>query len=71
MSARVKCEVCGNAGYYENNGRVICKRCDVVMNINTIGFKGGCNPIVIPYEVNNGQIIVPISGLLEYEREFK
>ena len=41
------------------------------MNISTIGFTGGCNPIVIPYEVNNGQIIVPISGLLEYEREFK
>ena len=39
------CEVCGNAGYYERNGQVVCKRCDVVMNINTIGFKGGCNQI--------------------------
>ena len=65
------CDVCGETGYYEKDGQVVCNLCDVVMNISTIGFKGGCNPIVIPYEVSNGQIIVPISGLLEYEREFR
>ena len=65
------CDVCGETGYYEKDGQVVCNLCDVVMNISTIGFKGGCNPIVIPYEIGNGQIIVPISGLLEYESEFK
>ena len=65
------CDVCGETGYYEKDGQVVCNLCDVVMNISTIGFKGGCNPIVIPYEIRNGQIIVPIAGLLEYEREFK
>ena len=65
------CDVCGETGYYEKDGQVVCNLCDVVMNISTIGFKGGCNPIVIPYEIANGQIIVPISGLLEYESEFK
>lgn len=65
------CDVCGETGYYEKNGQVVCNLCDVVMNISTIGFKGGCNPIVIPYEIRNGQIIVPIRGLVEYEREFK
>ncbi len=65
------CDVCGETGYYEKDGQVVCNLCDVVMNISTIGFKGGCNPIVIPYEISGGQIRVPISGLLEYEREFK
>ena len=65
------CDVCGETGYYERDGQVVCNLCDVVMNISTIGFKGGCNPIVIPYEVNSGQIIVPIEGLKEYESEFK
>ncbi len=65
------CDICGETGYYEKDGQVVCNLCDVVMNINTIGFKGGCNPIVIPYEISNGQIIVPIEGLLEYESEFK
>ncbi len=65
------CDVCGETGYYQRDNQVVCNLCDVVMNISTIGFKGGCNPIVIPYEISNGQIVVPISGLLEYESEFK
>ena len=65
------CDICGETGYYEKDGQVVCKLCDVVMNINTIGFKGGCNPIVIDYKIDNGQIIVPISTLLEHESEFK
>ncbi|HAG14892.1 MAG TPA: hypothetical protein DCG49_13685, partial [Ruminococcus sp.] len=35
------CDICGETGYYEKDGQVVCKLCDVVMNINTIGFKGG------------------------------
>ncbi|MCR4946716.1 MAG: Fe-S-containing protein [Lachnospiraceae bacterium] len=65
------CDICGEAGYYERDGQVVCKRCDVIMNISTIGFKGGCNPIVIPYEIKNSRIIVPISGLVEHEKKFR
>ncbi|MEE5992207.1 MAG: Fe-S-containing protein [Oscillospiraceae bacterium] len=65
------CDICGETGYYEKDGQVVCNLCDVVMNINTIGFKGGCNPIVIPYTIENGSIRVPIAGLLEHEKEFK
>ena len=65
------CDICGETGYYEKDGQVVCKLCDVVMNINTIGFKGGCNPIVIPYSIENGSIVVPIDGLLDYKKEFQ
>ena len=65
------CDICGETGYYEKDGQVVCNLCDVVMNINTIGFKGGCNPIVIPYEISNGTIRVPVDGLVEHEKEFK
>ena len=41
------------------------------MNINTIGFKGGCNPIPIEYRIADGYIIVPLSTLIEHENEFK
>lgn len=40
-------------GYYERNDDVVCKRCDVVMNKSTIGFKGGCNPVPFEYEIVN------------------
>ena len=65
------CEVCGNAGYYERGSQVVCKRCDVVMNINTIGFKGGCNPIPLAYEVSGGNLVFRLEDLLSGEKEFR
>ena len=65
------CDVCGNAGYYERSGQVICKRCDVVMNINTIGFKGGCNPIPLNYEVDGGHLVFDLADILAGEKEFR
>ncbi len=59
------CEICGPSGYYEKDGKVICKLCEVAMNIATIGFKGGCNPIPIEYKVSDGTLTVPISVLEE------
>ena len=65
------CEVCGNAGYYERGGLVVCRRCDVVMNTNTIGFKGGCNPIPLAYEVEGGNLVFAMADLIAGEKEFK
>ena len=65
------CEVCGNAGYFERNGQVVCKRCDVVMNINTIGFRGGCNPIPLAYEVRDGELVFRLEDLMAGEKEFR
>ena len=65
------CDICGETGYFERDGQIVCKLCDVVMNVNTIGFKGGCNPIVIDYSVESGYIIVPTSTLIEHQEEFK
>ncbi len=66
------CEICGIAGYYERgNEEVVCRRCDVVMNKNTIGFKGGCNPIPFDYEVRNAKIYIDVKNLIEHERRFK
>ena len=65
------CEVCGNAGYFERSGQIICKRCDVVMNINTIGFKGGCNPIPLAYEVKDGNLVFKLSDIIAGEKEFR
>ena len=65
------CDVCGTAGYYQRGEQVVCKRCDVVMNINTIGFKGGCNPIPLNYSMAEGYILFEMKDILAAEREFK
>ncbi len=65
------CEICGVAGYFERGDDVVCRRCDVVMNKMTIGFKGGCNPIPFPYEVLDGQIVIDKVTLEKEEKRFK
>ena len=66
------CDICGIAGYYERgDDEVVCRRCDVVMNKNTIGFKGGCNPVPFEYEVRAGKIFIDVKELEKHEKRFK
>ncbi|MBQ9274897.1 MAG: DUF2318 domain-containing protein [Succinivibrio sp.] len=65
------CEICGNTGYYERDGQVICMLCDVVMNINTIGYKGGCNPIPLGYSIEEGNMVIKTVDLEREKKRFK
>ena len=65
------CEICGESGYYEDAGKVICRRCGVMMNIQTIGFPGGCNPIPIKYEVSAKELRFFADELSGHAKIFK
>lgn len=66
------CDICGEAGYYENKeNQIVCKKCNVVMNKTTIGMKGGCNPIIIDYDIDENGITVPISEMKKNQSKFK
>ena len=64
------CEVCGNVGYYERKDEVVCNRCDVVMNRNTIGLKGGCNPIPLHSRIEGGGILILTDDLDKEAKRF-
>ncbi len=58
------CDICGPTGYYERGDHeVVCKLCDVVMNISTIGFKGGCNPVPLAYTLGGGNMVIRTQSL--------
>lgn len=57
------CEVCGPTGYYEKDGQVICKLCNVMMNKATIGMPGGCNPVPVEASIENGQVRISVDAL--------
>jgi hypothetical protein len=65
------CDICGATGYYQRGGDVICMLCDVVMNKNTIGFKGGCNPVPLPYVISGGTMAVQCEDLESERGRFK
>jgi uncharacterized membrane protein len=45
--------------------------CDVVMNKNTIGFKGGCNPVPLAYTISGGAMTVQCEDLDNERGRFK
>jgi uncharacterized membrane protein len=65
------CDICGPTGYYERKNQVICRLCDVVMNISTIGFKGGCNPVPLAYSLRSGSMVIETADLENEKNRFK
>ena len=57
------CEICGATGYFERDGQIVCRLCDVVMNKATIGLPGGCNPIPVEYRVASGSVQISADTL--------
>lgn len=58
------CSICGVAGYYQKGDQIICKKCHSVINVNTIGLPGGCNPITMAYEnQDNKELDIQVSEL--------
>ena len=65
------CDICGEAGYYENKDvQIVCKKCNVVMNRTTIGMKGGCNPIIIDYDFDGSQFTIPVEEMIRNKDKF-
>ncbi|WP_306569705.1 Fe-S-containing protein [Faecalispora jeddahensis] len=66
------CDICGPTGYYERGDHeVVCKLCDVVMNISTIGFKGGCNPVPLSYTIRAGNMVIQTNDLESEKKRFE
>ena len=65
------CEVCGATGYYEKDGQVICRLCNVMMNKATIGMPGGCNPVPVAHKIENGKVSIDAETLEEARRWFR
>lgn len=65
------CENCGDAGYYEKDGYIICKQCDVAINLATIGSAGGCNPIPLTFEITDNSIRIQTADLDALSSVFK
>jgi uncharacterized membrane protein len=65
------CDICGPTGYYERKDGVVCRLCDVVMNISTIGFRGGCNPVPLAYTMRGGNMVIQTMDLEDERYRFK
>lgn len=65
------CDICGPTGYYQRGQDVVCKNCDVVINIPTIGIPGGCNPVPLNHTVSGKTLVIAVSDLEGAKQKFR
>ncbi len=59
------CTLCGATGYVQEGTQLICKRCGAPINRDSVGMEGGCNPVVLPYEIDGDEILIKIEDIGE------
>ena len=52
------CEICGDKGYFEDGGAVVCRNCVSPIVLASLGRTGGCNPIPLPHALEGGRCVV-------------
>lgn len=52
------CEICGAVGFYKGANGVVCKNCASPINAQSVGMKGGCNPVPLRSEATADAIVI-------------
>ena len=65
------CEICGASGFYKTSNGVACRNCAAPINPQSIGSKGGCNPIPLKATQTADAVIVEEADLAAHSRMFE
>jgi len=57
------CEICGDKGYFEDKGAVVCRNCTSPIVLGSLGRTGGCNPIPLPHHLAGGRLEIAEADL--------
>jgi uncharacterized membrane protein len=57
------CPICGATGFYKTSSGIGCKRCAAPVNAQSLGQRGGCNPIPLKSSVVGGNIVIESTEL--------
>lgn len=57
------CKICGDFGYIQEGGNLICLNCAAEIAPLTLGHSGGCNPLPLESTVKEGRLLVPVKAL--------
>ena len=65
------CEICGAVGFYKGPNGVVCKNCAAPINSQSVGTKGGCNPVPLTSEQTADSIIIREADVAAGARMFQ
>jgi uncharacterized membrane protein len=59
------CEICPPEGYAQREGHVVCIYCQTPILIDSLGEQGGCNPIPLKAEVEEGFVKIDFNEIVK------
>jgi high-affinity iron transporter len=65
------CEICGGIGFYKGTNGVVCKNCAAPVNAQSVGMKGGCNPVPLNAEIVSNEVIIKEADIAAGTRMFQ
>jgi uncharacterized membrane protein len=73
-----ECEICKPAewntsalGYAQRGEHLVCKYCMSPIAIPTVNEPGGCNPVPVPFEIEEGEIVLRMDDLVRVHEALK
>jgi uncharacterized membrane protein len=64
------CEICGSVGFYKTANGVVCKNCGAPINPQSVGTKGGCNPVPLSATQTSDAVIIQEADVAAGSRMF-
>jgi high-affinity iron transporter len=65
------CEICGAVGFYKSGNGVACKNCGAPINPQSVGAKGGCNPVPLKATQTADAIVIQEADIAAGTRMFE
>jgi high-affinity iron transporter len=65
------CEICGAVGFYKSSNGVVCKNCAAPINPQSLGSKGGCNPVPLKATQTADSVIIQEADIAAGSRMFE
>ena len=65
------CEICGASGFYKSANGVVCKNCSAPINPQSVGSKGGCNPVPLKATQTADSVIIQEADIAAGSRMFE
>jgi len=65
------CEICGAVGFYKSGNGVVCKNCSAPINPQSLGAKGGCNPVPLKATQTADSVIIQEADIAAGSRMFE
>jgi high-affinity iron transporter len=65
------CEICGAVGFYKSANGVVCKNCAAPINPQSVGAKGGCNPVPLKATQTADAVVIEEADIAAGGRMFE